>query len=62
MTSVSDALENMSIDKWLAELHMECYKKNFEKFNTIRVSKRLDVPIRPLLKGCLLKNLRVKRL
>ena len=38
MTSTGDILENMPIDKWLAELHMECYKKNLEKYNTIKVS------------------------
>ena len=43
MTSAGDVLENMSIDKWLAELHMECYKKNLEKFNTIKVSGSLQL-------------------
>lgn len=43
MTSTGDILENMPIDKWLAELHMECYKKNLEKYNTIKVSELVYV-------------------
>jgi hypothetical protein len=25
-----------SVSKWLAELHMECYKKNLEHFDTVK--------------------------
>jgi len=38
MTSKTQPLENTSVSTWLAELHMECYKKNLENFDTIRVS------------------------
>ena len=59
MTSAGDILENMSIDKWLAELHMECYKKNLEKYNTIKVSELVYLRIymfhdkvRKIVQGC----------
>ena len=29
---------NQPVDSWLAELHMECYKKNLENFDTLKVS------------------------
>lgn len=29
---------SLDVTSWLAELHMECYKKNLEHFETIKVS------------------------
>lgn len=37
MTTKAEPLE-MSLSSWLAELRMECYKKNLENFDTIKVS------------------------
>lgn len=34
-------IEKMSISAWLAELHMECYKKYLEDFDTVKVSDSL---------------------
>ena len=31
------AAENLDISSWLAELHMECYKKHLEDYETIKV-------------------------
>ena len=38
MSTKARSLENKSISSWLAELRMECYKKNLDDFDTIRVS------------------------
>ena len=29
---------NLDVSSWLAELHMECYKKHLEDYETIAVS------------------------
>ena len=38
MSTKTEPLENTSVSRWLAELHMECYKKNLENFDTVQVS------------------------
>ena len=37
-TTMAGTVVNLPISTWLSELHMECYKKNLEDFDTIRVS------------------------
>ena len=37
-TKAPAGVGGLDIGSWLAELHMECYKKNLENFETIRVS------------------------
>ena len=39
MSTKTEALENTSVSHWLAELHMECYKKNLEHLDTVKVSR-----------------------
>ena len=31
-------LENLEVSSWLTDLHMECYKKHLEGYETIKVS------------------------
>ena len=38
MTTKAELLEVTSVSRWLAELRMECYKKNLENFDTVQVS------------------------
>lgn len=38
MSTKTEPLEHTSVSRWLAELHMECYKKNLENFDTVQVS------------------------
>lgn len=38
MTTKLELPENTSVSRWLAELHMECYKKNLENFDSVKVS------------------------
>lgn len=38
-TKVSDGPEYLDVSSWLAELHMECYKKHLEDYETIKVSR-----------------------
>lgn len=35
---MAGTLDNLPISTWLSDLHMECYKKNLEDYDTIRVS------------------------
>lgn len=37
-TKVSDGPGSLDVSSWLAELHMECYKKHLEDYETIKVS------------------------
>ena len=37
MTTKVDLPENTAVSHWLAELRMECYKKNLENFDTVKV-------------------------
>jgi hypothetical protein len=37
-TKVSDGPGSLNVSSWLAELHMECYKKHLEDYETIKVS------------------------
>ena len=37
-TNMAGTVENLPISTWLSDLHMECYKKNLEDYDTIRVS------------------------
>ena len=37
-TKAGVPLERTPISDWLEELHMECYKKNLEDYETIKVS------------------------
>jgi len=34
--------EKVTIEGWLADLHMECYKKQLEDFDTIKVRKLFE--------------------
>ena len=36
-------LKSLSISSWLAELHMECYKRNLENYDTIKVSSQISL-------------------
>jgi hypothetical protein len=36
MTTKLEPPESTSVSRWLAELHMECYKKNLEHFDTVK--------------------------
>ena len=29
--------DSLAVTSWLAELHMECYKKNLEDYDTVKV-------------------------
>ena len=44
MTTKLEPPESTSVSRWLAELHMECYKKNLEHFDTVKVSE-MQLPI-----------------
>ena len=37
MTTKREPPESPTISTWLADLHMECYKKNLENYDTIKV-------------------------
>ena len=45
MTTKVDHPENTSVSHWLAELRMECYKKNLENFDTVKVSGFCNHPV-----------------
>ncbi|CAI8014106.1 hypothetical protein GBAR_LOCUS8851 [Geodia barretti] len=36
MTTKLEPPESTSVSRWLAELHMECYKKNLEHFDNVK--------------------------
>ena len=38
LQAMTSKAQTTSITTWLAELRMECYKKNLENYETIRVS------------------------
>ncbi len=37
-TNKTDSVCSVTISSWLADLHMECYKKNLEEYENIKVS------------------------
>lgn len=43
MTTQVDLPENKAVSRWLADLRMECYKKNLENYDTVKVSRQTHV-------------------